>query len=107
MPAHRHRPQADSKLVVGGGTAEIRRAGIAARLAHIAAAAKPAAVSDQAMLDAVNGEWRPAEDKPRDRYRHPKETLEFFDRKQQVPRRSVRLKQPTPNQAPDRFRRDA
>ncbi len=29
--------------------------------------------------DAIAGEWRSAENRARDQYRHPKETLEFFD----------------------------
>jgi predicted methyltransferase len=33
---------------------------------------------DQALADAVAGEWRTAEDKARDKYRHPVESLEFW-----------------------------
>src|SRR6187431_2996815 len=39
----------------------------------------PAAVEAVSPLDAaLAGEWRSAANKARDRYRHPKETLEFF-----------------------------
>lgn len=34
--------------------------------------------ADQALADAVAGDWRTAEDKARDRYRHPVESLEFW-----------------------------
>lgn len=48
--------------------------------AGAATAAPPiASGSTQAMLEAaVNGSWRPAADKARDKYRHPAKTLEFF-----------------------------
>lgn len=34
--------------------------------------------SDKALVAAVNGDWRTAEEKARDRYRHPVEALEFW-----------------------------
>ncbi|HET9694318.1 MAG TPA: hypothetical protein VFP48_08025, partial [Steroidobacteraceae bacterium] len=46
-------------------------------------AAQPGATShaqgrDTALVAAVNGDWRTAEVKARDRYRHPAEALEFW-----------------------------
>jgi predicted methyltransferase len=41
-----------------------------------AAQSQPAA--EDALVASINGEWRSAEDKARDVYRHPKESLEFW-----------------------------
>ncbi|HEX7326438.1 MAG TPA: hypothetical protein VF292_13970 [Rhodanobacteraceae bacterium] len=49
-------------------------------IAQTASATPPIAPgSTPAMLqEAVNGSWRPAKDRARDKYRHPVQTLEFF-----------------------------
>ncbi len=47
--------------------------------AEQASEAEPAALSSSALLDAaIAGEWRTDEERARDQWRHPKETLEFF-----------------------------
>src|SRR5690348_18125643 len=38
----------------------------------------PAGAADASLQPAVDGSWRSAANKARDRYRHPIETLEFF-----------------------------
>lgn len=57
VPAHAGSPDAD------------------ARAAPAAAASQQA---DAALLAAVNGEWRPADARARDQYRHPVESLQFW-----------------------------
>jgi predicted methyltransferase len=48
-------------------------------LADAAAAKQEASAgADAALVAAVNGEWRSAENKARDRYRHPVESLTFW-----------------------------
>jgi predicted methyltransferase len=51
--------------------------GVALADAAAATQAAPAA-ADPALVAAVNGEWRSAENKARDRYRHPVESLTFW-----------------------------
>jgi len=50
----------------------------AAACAAVEAPAPAAASGDAALSAAVNGAWRSAEDKARDRYRHPEQALAFW-----------------------------
>src|SRR5688572_6494120 len=40
--------------------------------------AAPARAEESPLVASINGEWRSGEDKARDQYRHPKESLEFW-----------------------------
>jgi predicted methyltransferase len=40
--------------------------------------AAPVSAEESPLVASINGEWRSAEDKARDQYRHPKESLEFW-----------------------------
>jgi predicted methyltransferase len=51
---------------------------LAAALAVAPAFGAEPSTTDTALLAAVNGDWRSADEKARDRYRHPVETLTFW-----------------------------
>ena len=51
---------------------------LVASVAFFAAPAIPAHAADALLQHAVDGSWRSAAHKARDRYRHPAQTLEFF-----------------------------
>lgn len=58
--------------------AAIATSGLAACAKSAPAAAEPQHDAGALLDAAINGDQRPAEDKARDEWRHPKETLEFF-----------------------------
>jgi len=72
-------------LRVATALAAVALSGSAIGLAHAQSDLKKAArapaphyMEDQALVDSINGAWRPASDVVRDKYRHPLESLTFW-----------------------------
>src|SRR5215471_8633152 len=67
-----------SRLLLVGICSALALASSASTLAAPAAKSAPAAKADTQLDTVIAGKWRDPKNVARDKYRHPKQTLEFF-----------------------------